>query len=835
MTKIFSTFFSFLILLNVNAQLLSPSSFLGYSMGSKHTRHHKILEYFEHLALKAKDNVKIEPYGFTNEGRKLEIVVISSKENIKNLAQIKKNNLIKVGFEQGKVEGNTPVIVWLSHSIHGNESSGTESSMFTAYEIINTYLARDPDFLNNIVIIIDPCLNPDGREYFISHVERFQHKTPNPNRETKEHHENWPSGRYNHYIYDLNRDWAWQSQVESQKKAEIYHQWMPHIHADLHEQELNHPYYFAPAAEPLHERVSLWQRQFQNEIGQNHAKYFDQKNWLYFTKERFDLFYPSYGDTWPTFNGSIGMTYEQANTRGRQGIIENGDTLKFSDAVLHHFTTAISTIEIAKQNQQKIVTEFEKYFKESRENPKSVYKSFVIKNGVKNQKLIALLKKNKIQFGYSKANSSNQGYSYKSQKEEKFNITSNDLIINVYQPKSVLTEIFFDPNPKLVDSLTYDITAWALPFAFNLNAFACKSKISYSDTLSPISLTPTRIDYNKNIVAFAVNYHQNIHKFSLQLLSKNILIKVSTEPFESENISFSRGSILIYNEKQNFTKQNIEAIQTLAQAMNIELVPIYSFWVSKGKDLGWETYKNLSLPRVALLVGEKTIPTAVGDVWHYLEKELAIQPDLIDINYFWWQNIDQYSTIVLASGNYDFNEESIQKIRNFVERGGKLILMENALQSFKDKPGFSLKSFQNEEEKKKAESKQETEKVKNAIRCYGAEERNAISSDISGAIVKAKVDTTHSLGFGSSGIYFSLKQSPNGYPLMTEGWNVAFTESNPVVAGFVGSKIKSDLSNKLLFGVQNIGKGKVYYFVDNPLFRSFWEGGKSIFGNSILY
>ncbi|MEZ4980279.1 MAG: hypothetical protein R2769_01580 [Saprospiraceae bacterium] len=293
--------------------------------------------------------------------------------------------------------------------------------------------------------------------------------------DSREHNEPWPGGRVNHYLFDLNRDWAWATQIETQQRLKLYQEWMPHVHPDVHEQYIDNPYYFAPAAEPFHQYITQWQRDFQTEIGKNHAGYFDENGWLYFTREIFDLFYPSYGDTYPTFNGAIGMTYEQAghSTAGRAASMRNGDTLLLKDRMAHHHTTSMSTIEMTSKNASRVVKNFKAYFDEGKNNPQGNYKTFVIRNkeedASKIKALLTLLDRHKIQYGKA-ANSKSgiNGFDYQNNKTRFFFINENDLVISAYQPKSVLAQVLFEPEGVLSDSLTYDITAWALPYAYGL-------------------------------------------------------------------------------------------------------------------------------------------------------------------------------------------------------------------------------------------------------------------------------------------------------------------------------------------------------------------------------
>ena len=262
----------------------------------------------------------------------------------------------------------TPAIVWLSYNVHGNETSSSEASMLTLFALVDPANTQSKEWLKNTVVVIDPCLNPDGRERYINWYNSMIGTQYNPQVVAREHREPWPGGRSNHYNFDLNRDWVWQTQVESRQRLAQYNQWLPQVHVDFHEQSVNSPYYFAPAAEPYHEVLTKWQRDFQKTIGKNHAKYFDKNGWLYFTNERFDLLYPSYGDTYPVYSGSIGMTYEQGGISAGLGILtDEKDTLTLTDRALHHFTSGMSTVEIASMNASKLVKEFHTYFNDARE------------------------------------------------------------------------------------------------------------------------------------------------------------------------------------------------------------------------------------------------------------------------------------------------------------------------------------------------------------------------------------------------------------------------------------------------------------------------------------
>ena len=383
------------------------------------------------------------------------------------------------------------------------------------------------------MVIIDPCINPDGRDRYANWYNKTKSTPFDIDIQSSEHSEPWPGGRANHYLFDLNRDWAWASQQESQLRLKIYNKWMPHIHVDFHEQGINNPYYFAPAAEPYHELITNWQRDFQVQIGKNHAKYFDAEGWLYFTRESFDLLYPSYGDTYPTYMGAIGMTYEQAGGgQGGLGVLRReGDVLTLVDRVKHHTTTGISTVEIASKNASKLNSEFKKFFDTSGLK----YKSYVMQgNQDKIEVLKTLLDRHEIKYGNA-STSKVSGYSYGSTSQGSMSTTSNDLVVSTNQPKGKMVKALFEPNAKLSDSLTYDITAWSLPYAYGL------------ETVASTSLVNTTNNVSKNSVASLENAYGYVSdwnsmkdaKFLSTLLGKNIKVRFTNEPFAQDPYGFS--------------------------------------------------------------------------------------------------------------------------------------------------------------------------------------------------------------------------------------------------------------------------------------------------------
>lgn len=832
--------FLFIISTTLIAQLKSPSEFLGYEIGTQFTRHADVVRYFEHVAANS-DMVTYQTYGKTNELRPLTYAIVSSAQNISNLESIRLDNLKNAGLIPGSPTNGNPhtAIVWLSYNVHGNEASSTEASMLTIYKLIT----EKQDWLQNTLVIMDPCVNPDGRDRYVNWYNRVKSTPYNTEQEATEHNEPWPGGRANHYLFDLNRDWAWATQVETRQRLKIYNQWMPQIHVDYHEQGINSPYYFAPAAEPYHEIITPFQREFQMEIGKNNAKYFDQKGRLYFTRERFDLLYPSYGDTYPLYMGAIGMTFEKAGN-GRAGLginTDDGYVLTLIDRLQDHTTTGLSTIEMAHNNAARLNTEFHKFFTDH--NTKN--KSFVMQGNSDNiQSLAELLDVHQIKYGYTSAKISGFGYANGKNTSQDF---KNAIVVSTDQPRGKMVQALFEPNAKLSTPLTYDITAWSLPYAYGLDAVSTTALISANGNApSPVAMNKA----NTSAAGYIAKWNSmQDAKFLMDLLKNNIRVRFSEKKLEFEGKSFDRGSLVI-TRSDNFKNEKFdETIIRLANENKRELYASGTGFSDELTDFGSPDIKTVKRQHIALLQGEGTSSLSYGSLWHFFEQELHYPVTSINTEDFMRFPIEDYDVVVIPNGYYGrvLDDKAIERIKDWVQQGGKLIAFANALKAFEGKEGFDLIKNNTENDndsgstdltKDKDKSKQEkaTDTVEGNLTPYDQREKEEVKDLLIGSIYKVTLDPSHPMAFGYGETYYTLKLGSDSYKFLKDGYNVGYIKGDPnSLAGFSGEDAKEGLTNSLVFGDARLGGGSVIYFVDDVLFRDFWQNGKLLFVNSLFF
>jgi hypothetical protein len=837
MKKILFIALSFLVGATSFAQK-SPEAFLGYSMGERFTPHHRVVDYFEHLA-NTLPNVKLIYYGETYENRPLFVAVVSSKENMGNLESIRLDNLKRTGLVDGTPSTNV-AINWMQYNVHGNEAVGAEAAMMTFWQMADPSNKQSAEWLSNQILILDPCGNPDGKDRYTVWYNQKKNNRLQPDPQSAEHFEPWPGGRPNHYMIDLNRDWAWQTQKETLQRLELYHQWMPHLFVDFHEQGINEPFYFAPAAKPLHEQLSPFQIEFQELFGRNTAKHFDKNNWFYFTKERFDLLYPAYGDTYPMYNGAIGMTIEKGGS-GRAGLgMLNalGDTVTLKERIEHQHTAGISAIEVTAQNAKRITDEFGKYFKTNSSNPKGKYKSFVIKANQNPERLKALLNlmdKNKITYGFAGNKSGLKGLHYNSGKSTTFSTSEKDIVINAYQPKSVLTQVLFEPEATLQDSITYDITSWALPFAYGLEAYALESKLDAAKKYEVKAFEKNTI--NGAPLAYLAPWNATVHaKFLAALLNENIRVRFTEYPFEIGGKKYEAGTLLITRNGNQYNKDFDQKVVALANQFEISLSTSNSAYVDQGKDFGSPDVRPIQAPKVAIIGGSGTSSLNFGELWYFFEQELDYPVSIIETDQLGRADLKKYDVIILPSGYGGYlNDNNFKKITDWVRAGGKAIAIENALSMFANKDGFDLRSFDTDEDKKNAEKLNKEDISRDRLAPFQNRERMSLSSIASGAVYEVKMDNTHALGLGM-GKFYTLKNNGSQYAFLNRGVNVGTVKGlEDYRFGFIGSKIKSRFKEAMVYGVEPHGSGQLVYMVDNPNFRNFWESGKLMIANAVFF
>ena len=831
---------SFMLISTLQSQTIkSPGEFLGYELGTQFTYQYRAVEYFKYIA-SISPLAKYREYGTTNEGRTLGVCFVSSEENLANLEEYRKNNLIKTGLLKGDFTGKQIPFIWLAYNVHGNEAVGMEAAMKTLFTLVSGSYPGVSDYLKSCIIVIDPCQNPDGHDLYANRYRNTMNSITNPDRKSWEHNQGWPGARTNHYMFDLNRDWTWQTQAETRQRLILYNQFMPQVHADFHEMGVESTFFFAPGADPWNTIITPWQHEFHKLMGNGTSSLFNQKYRLYFTKENFDLFYPSYGDTWPIFNGAIGFTFEQGGG-GPSGLaykLESGDTLTLKDRIDGHFTASMAAIKVSYENREKLLSEYNKYFDESMKNPQFQYKSVIIKGSNEKSNINSLLNlfdRNQIRYGYAgNTGKKFKAFDYCADKDGEVTLEKGDILISAYQPQSHFVQALFEPKSKATDSLSYDITAWALPYVYNLKAFAIADRINPDTTKVLPAKIINEVSANKPYAYVANFYGFDELKFMAALYNKKIKVRYSLKPFVLNGGNFNRGSLIITrgDNKENESEFD-KTVTVAANECQVKLFPTITGLVDSGKDFGSEYTPLVKKKSVALLCSDGTAASSVGEIWYFFEKELNYPITLINTSTTEKYDLKDYEVLILTSGKYTRIKDTII---DFVKRGGRAIAIENAISVFESEKTTSLAKAI---ETRTAELKLTEKKIKSDDSTllkkfeFENEKRYKLSENSAGSIYKVKLDETDPYVFGMGKEWFIMKHTA-GYPFLTSGSNIGYILDKEPISGFAGFKFKEKIKNTLVIGTEKIGAGEVIYITDDPYFRAFWKSGRVLLGNAIL-
>ena len=801
MKKIIAFLF-LLVSISLSAQIKTPSEFLGYPIGSKFTYHHQIVAYSRYLASQSNGLAEWKVYGFTSEGREQGQMVIANLPVGITLEQVQTNHQKRIAGEAA--DPSLPVIINLSFNVHGNEAAGSEAALNTLYALIS-----NPNKSISYVILIDPCINPDGRDAYVTQYNRrnfIAGGNPDPN--DQEHYEGITSGRYNHFSFDLNRDWVWQTQIETQQRLKFYRSWMPMMHADFHEQSYQHSYYFPPAAKPYLNFIAKSTKDLQESVGHSFSKLFDEKKWPYFTSEVYDLLYPGYGDTYPVLNGALGMTLEQGGIRG--GLISaksDGDTISLVDRVKHHSALASNLVEWSLANADALKASFYGVHDKSRTNPTNQFAYYFLpeKELEKAQEFMQLLDKNNITYSEDMSLSKTiQAYDYSSMKQVTLAVKSRGLLIPAKQTSAPLVQALLDPTIALEDSLTYDITAWNLFQLNGLKAYGINENV-----FNEIKVDSEIISFNDTTNHLVYLHRPSNFKYTQTVI--NEAVKVGAL------VSFSDvqiGELVI-----SFSKENNANRLSFLRKTGGGYQSLDSYRSKTSYDLGSTHYKPVFIPKIAVVVDPANDVNQQGELAYFLTQKYGFKPSFIPSSQLFRSNLFNYTHIIIPDGKHSplSNTNSIL-LQDWVKKGGKLILFEGARKILEDKDLVV---------------KEDTARHTST---YAMRERAELSNTTSGNLLQVEVEKTHPLAFRINETSMYILNQINDFVKLPKDFTpVLKTGSKPNIMGFVGANKKSQLANSLLLGVKEVDKGKIIWFGFNPLFRAIPNQGQTIFENCFLY
>ncbi len=844
----------------------SPAEFLGYPLGTRFTHHQRILEYLHRLA-DASPRVTLWQYGETYEGRPLTLVAISSPENLARLDALRAEHLRLADprgvsdAELARVESEVPVVVWLAYGVHGNESSSSEAAMAAAYTLAAA--GGDwPKLLAGTVVLIDPLVNPDGRERYVSFYDQARGRVPDPDPVAAEHREPWPGGRQNHYLVDLNRDWSWATQQETRARLAEYRRWEPQVYVDYHEMFSESSYFFPPAAEPVNPLLDRRTVAWLDVFGRANGAAFDRQGWPYYKAESFDLYYPGYGDSYPGFRGAVGMTYEVAG-HGRAGLAidrRDGTVLTLADRIARHLTTSLATVRTAAERRHDLLATYTQARADAsaKTGPAYLWAADAPEAGA----LADLLTLHGIEVSQLSAETRLKAYVLAEGEEalEDRSFPLGTYVVAAGQPLGNLARALLDRAPKMgraflerqrarlernMGTEFYDITSWSLPLAFNVQEWVVpapgRALEGHLEAPKPAAggLAP---DSARGRVGFLVPPAGLAgFRFAGELERQGVAFRVALGGLDLDGTHYPSGTLFIpriVNRSDAAADGGEDLLRAkldrLSGEAGVRVTPVDTSYTSQGISLGSDLMPSVGSPKIGLVSGEGVSPTSFGFLWHLLDRQVRLPYTRLDLGSLGSVDLSDFDVLILPDGwgyGRKLTGESGDALARWVRRGGILIGVGGVQHWLEEKKLTAVHTWKPPETRKDGAGKGEE----------GTHSKEAALDQrpiyTPGAILATRLTPDHPLAVGLPSappvlVTGSTVFEPTGDPQVDV---LTAVPEAPVVTGMAWPEAEKRLAGSLLVSFERQGRGAVVLFAQEPDFRLFWRGAAPLFLNAALY
>ncbi|MCX2744483.1 M14 family metallopeptidase [Mangrovivirga sp. M17] len=804
--------------------VVKPSEVLGFEVGEWHASHDKIVSYAYELS-ESSSRVKLFKTGETYENRPTLLMAISHPDNIARLDDIKqKHALITDGDPSNDPDlSDVPVVVWMGYSVHGNEASGANAGLLAAYHFAAGQ-GNVLEDLKDVVVLIDPAINPDGIQRFSTWVNSNRNLTETVDPDHREFDESYPRGRTNHYWFDLNRDWLPVQLPSSKARIAYFQEWMPNVLTDHHEMGSNSTFFFQPGIpQRTHPLTPGMNQSLTERIGEFHAEALDKIGSLYYTKESFDDFYYGKGSTYPDIQGSIGILFEQASSRGHAQETVNG-ILRFPFGIRNQFITSLSTFRAAKELKEELLKYQSEFYENSLEDASDDARTGLIfgaeHDPIRARNLAEVFKRHNIKIFETEKDYSAAGKNFK--KGEAY-------IVPFDQPKYRLIKAMTETRTEFTDSLFYDISAWSYLLSFNLDYNYFERNIDKDLIGSEFTLEEeSRSDISSSDYAYIIDWRDYYAPAMVyQLLNKGIRVKYNAKKFTlPDGTVMPEGTLMVPVENQQLNSDQIFIL--VNQYQKYYKVKVYGIntGYTQGINLGSPNMDNLNKPNVLLVAGEGVNSYDAGEIWHLFDVRMDMPVTIVAPERLDNINLNKYSVIVMPDGSYRTVDGGGKSLKQWVQSGGTIVAM-------RDAGGYLKKLGLNNAEYKKEEEDTTQVQIPYALR-----HRYRGAQYIGGNIFKAKLDLTHPLAYGYSDSELPMfrrnttvmevsKKNPYVNP-------ITYT-SDPLISGYISKENLDRLSETAAVHISGYGSGKVIVFSDNLNFRAFWYGTNKMFLNAVFF
>ena len=807
----------------------TPKQFLGFEIGDQCLNNVQVVAYLQVLAQKS-PRLKLDQVGSTFEKRPLIFLTVSSPENLKNVEQIRVEHL---KLSQTDLSGscntqNMPVVVWLGYSIHGNEVSGVNASVIISYFLAAAEGPEIETILKNSVILIHPATNPDGLERFANWINTNRSFVTVTDPNSREFREPQPSGRSNHYWFDLNRDWLMLQMPESQARVDFYYQWRPTMVNDYHEQGISNNYYFSPGAiKQTHNLIPSTNWEVTRQISKYHAEELNKIGTLYYSKENYDDFYPGKGGCLPDFHGAIGILYEQPSSRGFFQERGDGSVLSLVSTIRNQTYCSFSAIKAAVDMRTQLLNYTRDTYTEAWKMAKAdVIQGYVFGSPTTRQidyEFFKLLKQHQIEIYHLSKSLTQDGRSF--EPEYAYVIPSQQ---NDYR----LLKVLMEKKTDFIDSTFYDVSAWTMPLAFNLHYAELKNiKGLQGERLTEFPPVAGLVKGKSNY-AYLFDVHEFLSvRLIYELQNAGIRLKTASKPFrllfDGKEQTFDYGAVMLAVEGQACTSDRIYALlQQWAPQTGVTVYPV-STGLNVDYDLGGSNFRPMEQPKVAVIYGNGGNFSVAGEVWHLFDQRLQIPLTLLEHTRISTTVLAHYNTLILT-GNYTFSDEICNQLKTWHQNGGRIIAIGESWRII-NKTGIATIEL-----KEPASGATKENHVSNKASEYlpYIDRTNANRNRMPGVIMACRLDRSSPVGYGITetgistfreSVSFFISPTPYSCP-------VSYLEE-PLLSGCIAP----DLLKQIALTPAALCLQRVTYFADNPVYRAYWFGTTRMFLNAIFF
>ena len=824
----------------VNASIPTPEEVTGVRVGERHWYHYEIVNYLNALAEASPRMVALGEHAHSYGGRPLVSYALSTPENLARLDEIKRARSAIIDPEADVNLNTQPAVLHMMYSIHGNEPSGANATPLVAYylnaALDDALLAQ----LEDVVIIFNPMLNPDGLDRFAYWSNAHRGVNPSFDSNDREHVQSVPNGRTNYYWFDLNRDWLPHQHPESRGRLALFHEWKPNVQLDFHEQGSNSNFFFMPGkperTNPLTPKIN---QLLTAKIGEYHAAAFDAEGVRFFTEEGYDDFFMGKGSTYPDLFGTVGILFEQPSSRGAGQSTLNGK-LTFPFSISNQFRASLSSLKATAELKDELL-DYQRNFYAKQKRSRGHYLASAEGDSTRLQEFVRILKGHQIEVETLANDVTAEGQVFKA---------GQAIAIPLDQPQATYLETLWRAQLEFEENVFYDVSTWTLPWAFNLSHTREPVRNAKTKALAPSEVGQT-LALSQSPIGYLIDWRDaNSPALLYDLLEAGANVRVAKAPFTALTtnegaVNFGYGTLFVAPELQESIPE--AALSRLSEAVSkgLGVYPAASSYTPEGIDLGSRDFDVLSLPNVILVTGPGTSAYGTGEIWHLLDRRVDMPITMVDSHNLKRVELDRYTHVIMTTPLRAAGATA--QLDAFVKNGGVLWLQGASTVAWAAGEGLTEATWRETPAQRQTAELKRARNNKASPEAQGAllPERKPFStaSDeyaftlVRGAILQGNLDTSHPLGYGYTSSELAVFRTTNRF--MNPSSNaysspVVYTDS-PLLSGYMSEENRTLVANSAGLVVDERGQGAVVLSLDSPTFRAFWWGTQRLLVNGIFF